>query len=84
LRAELGEADAARLQDELGDMLFVLANLARKLGLNGEACLAAANDKFIRRFRSIETALAAKGSAPGQASLAEMEDLWVQAKRAGL
>jgi len=84
LRAELKQADATRLQDELGDMLFVLANLARKLGLSGEACLAAANDKFIRRFKAIETALAARGSAPAASNLAEMEDLWADAKRAGL
>ncbi len=84
LRAELAVADPARLQDELGDMLFVLANLARKLGLNGEACLSAANDKFMRRFGAIETALAEAGRTPAGASLDEMEALWTQAKRAGL
>jgi ATP diphosphatase len=84
LRAELPAGDTARLQDELGDMFFVLANLARKLGLSGEACLAAANDKFSRRFRSVESALAAKGIAPAASNLAEMEDLWADAKRAGL
>jgi ATP diphosphatase len=84
LRAELEQGDTVRLQDELGDMFFVLANLARKLGLNGEACLAAANDKFSRRFRAIESALAAKGSAPAASNLAEMEELWGQAKKAGL
>jgi ATP diphosphatase len=84
LRAELAEADQARLQDEMGDMLFVLANLARKLGLNGEACLNAANEKFIRRFGAIETALAAEGKTPAASNLDEMEALWTQAKRAGL
>lgn len=84
LRAELPLADKARLQDELGDMFFVLANLARKLGLDGEACLAAANDKFMRRFGAVEAALAAKGSTPAASDLAEMEALWVQAKKAGL
>ncbi len=84
LRAELPNADKARLQDEMGDMFFVLANLARKLGLDGEACLAAANDKFIRRFGAVEAALAAKGSSPAASDLAEMEALWIDAKKAGL
>ncbi len=84
LRAELPEADAARLQDELGDMLFVLANLARKLGQNAEACLDAANAKFTRRFNAVEAALAADGRVPAQSDLAEMDRLWNDAKRAGL
>jgi len=80
LRAELPGADPARLADELGDMLFVLANLARKLGLNAEACLAGANDKFTRRFGFIETELAASGKTPADSNLAEMEALWAKAK----
>jgi ATP diphosphatase len=84
LRAELLLADPARLRDELGDMLFVLANLARKLGQNAEACLAAANAKFTRRFRSIEAALAAAGKTPADSNLTEMDELWNNAKRAGL
>src|ERR1700761_4242141 len=54
LRAELTEADPARLTDEVGDLLFVLANLARKLNLDPEACLRHANDKFSRRFKAME------------------------------
>jgi ATP diphosphatase len=84
LRAELPGADAARLQDELGDMLFVLANLARKLGLEAETCLAGANAKFIRRFSHIEAALAAAGKMPRDSSLEEMDQLWNAAKRSGL
>ncbi|WP_207536855.1 nucleoside triphosphate pyrophosphohydrolase [Sabulicella rubraurantiaca] len=80
LRAELGAADRARLQDEVGDLLFVLANLARKLELDPERCLADANAKFERRFTSIETALSAKGRSPAEATLNEMEDLWRAAK----
>ena len=87
LRAELPKADGAggdpaRLQDEVGDLLFVLANLARKLDLDPEQCLRAANAKFTRRFGSIEAALAAQGRTPGEASLDEMEALWVAAKLA--
>jgi nucleoside triphosphate diphosphatase len=84
LRAELPKADPARLQDELGDLLFVLANLARKLGQDAEACLAGANEKFIRRFNHIEDALAAEGKTPNDSNLAEMDGLWDQAKASGL
>jgi len=81
LRAELPEADTARIQDELGDMFFVLANLARKLGQSAEASLAGANAKFTRRFNAVEAALAAEGRTPCDADLAEMEELWNQVKQ---
>lgn len=84
LRAELAAAEPARLQDELGDMLFVLANLARKLKLDSEACLTAANEKFIRRFHFIEQELHAMGKTPADSNLAEMDHLWAQAKVSGL
>ncbi len=84
LRAELPEMDQARVRDELGDMLFVLANLARKLGQDAETCLHGANRKFIRRFGAIEAALAARGKTPAQSSLDEMDALWNAAKREGL
>jgi len=80
LRAELPDADPARIQDELGDMLFVLANLARKLGQSAEACLAVANAKFTRRFNAVEAALAAAGKTPADSTLAEMDQLWNEAK----
>ena len=82
LRAELAGADPERLADEVGDMLFVLANLARKLDLDPEACLRRANAKFARRFGVVEDRLAAQGKAPAEASLAEMENLWQTAKLA--
>ena len=86
LRAELpqGEqgADRARLADELGDLLFVLANLARKLDLDPEACLAGANAKFERRFGAVERSLAAEGKAPQDVDLATMEAAWAAAKAA--
>ena len=81
LRAELPGGDAARLQDEVGDMLFVVANLARKLGLDPEACLQHANAKFTSRFNAVEDGLAAQGKAPADTDLATMEDLWTQAKQ---
>ncbi|GIX11176.1 nucleoside triphosphate pyrophosphohydrolase [Elioraea sp.] len=75
-------ASSDRLADELGDMLFVLANLARKLDLDPETCLRQANAKFERRFRAIEQALAREGKSPADATLAEMEVLWTGAKQA--
>ena len=82
LRAELPGADKARQADEVGDLLFVLANLARKLDLDPEACLAGANAKFERRFAAVEQRLAAEGKAPQDVGLAEMEAAWVAAKAA--
>ena len=76
LRAELGAADPVRLADEVGDMLFVLANLARKLGLNPEQCLQQANAKFTRRFEGVEALLATKGQSPGDGGLPAMEAAW--------
>jgi len=80
LRAELPDADRARLADEVGDLLFVLANLARKLDLDPESCLAAANAKFERRFAAVERSLAAEGLAPGDVDLPRMEAAWTAAK----
>jgi ATP diphosphatase len=80
LHAELPDGAPGRIEDELGDLFFVLVNLARKLGHQAEACLAAANAKFERRFRAVEAALAGQGRTPAQATLEEMEALWTAAK----
>jgi ATP diphosphatase len=82
LRAELPHADPARLQDEVGDLLFVLANLARKLELDPEACLRHANLKFARRFAGVEARLAARGNTAGETTLDEMEAEWQAVKAA--
>jgi len=81
--AEARAADKGReaLADEVGDLLFAAVNLARHLDVDPEAALRGTNAKFERRFRSIETALAAKGSSPAEATLAEMDALWNEAKR---
>ena len=85
LRAELRSgdqpADPAALRDEVGDLLFVLANLARKLDLDPEDCLRGANRKFERRFGYIEETLRIAGKIPADSSLDEMESLWSDAKR---
>lgn len=80
LRAELAGADPDRLEDELGDMFFVLANLARKLALDPERCLARANAKFTRRFEAVEALLATRGTTPSDAGLAAMEAAWLEVK----
>jgi len=74
----------AEREEELGDLLFVVANLARHLKVDPEAALRAANAKFTRRFRHIEAVLAARGSSPAQATLEEMEALWQDAKAKGI
>ncbi|CAA7617486.1 nucleoside triphosphate pyrophosphohydrolase [Candidatus Terasakiella magnetica] len=74
------EAPHDRLEDEMGDILFVCVNLARKLDIDPERALRRANGKFERRFRHIETELAAEGRAPQTATLDEMEALWQAAK----
>lgn len=68
------------LQAELGDLLFAVVNLARKLGIDPEVALEGTNVKFQDRFASIENGLAAQGSSLDEASLDEMEALWLRAK----
>jgi len=81
LKAELAGADPARLTDEVGDLLFVLANLARKLKLDPEACLRHANDKFARRFNAMEQMLAREGRDLQGETLGAMEAAWQAVKR---
>lgn len=82
LRIELkrGQRDAAAVQDEMGDLLFALVNLARRLEVDPETALRGTNAKFDRRFRQVEGWLAEQGRGPAEATLAEMEELWVRAK----
>lgn len=74
--------DPDKRAEEIGDLLFVMANLARHLKVDPEAALRAANAKFTRRFHFIEAALKAEGRDPAAASLEEMEALWQKAKKA--
>ena len=82
LRAELSGADPERLADEVGDLLFVLANLARKLDLDPEDCLRRANGKFARRFGQMEQSFEDRGRSVQDASLDEMESAWRAVKAA--
>ncbi len=78
--AELVEArdllDADKMEEEFGDLLFVMANLARHLGVEPEAALRRTNAKFIRRFEGVEARLKALGKTPQQSDLEEMDALW--------
>lgn len=78
----IGSADQTHIEEEYGDLMFVMANLARHLKVDPEASLRGANTKFNRRFRAIEDALKAQGRTPDDASLEEMDALWNQAKAA--
>tara|TARA_R110000850_G_scaffold103473_4_gene213590 strand:+ start:8009 stop:8986 length:978 start_codon:yes stop_codon:yes gene_type:complete len=80
LRAEIAAGDLDKARAEMGDLLFVVANLARKLGVEPEDALRATNAKFIRRFGFIEAELARDGRSPEQSDLAEMDGLWTAAK----
>ena len=75
------EQDLRRVEEELGDTLFALTNLARKLGVEPEAALRMANDKFQRRFETVERTAQAAGRQLRQLSLAELEAYWQRAKR---
>ncbi|WP_286831433.1 MULTISPECIES: nucleoside triphosphate pyrophosphohydrolase [Kordiimonas] len=72
--------DKDRLKEEFGDLLFVMANLARHMDIDPEEALRGGNAKFERRFHRIEALLAEKGKEPAQSSLEEMDRLWDQAK----
>jgi MazG family protein len=87
LREELDELDQARqsgsqedLQDEIGDLLFVIVNIARFLKVDPEQALRGTNSKFRRRFEHVEQGLEAQGKSPREATIEEMERLWQEAK----
>jgi MazG family protein len=78
LREALTEAppNSARAEEEMGDLLFAITNLSRKLGIEPEAALRKANDKFTRRFEAMEQAISASGRNMGEMSLEELEQEW--------
>jgi MazG family protein len=78
--ADSGTAPTAKVVEEFGDLLFVMANIARHLKIDPEAALRDANVKFMRRFGTIEAALRAEGRSPQDATLEEMDQLWDEAK----
>jgi len=82
LEAEIAAGDLEKARQEMGDVLFVVANLARTLEVDPEDSLRFTNAKFQRRFRYIERKLAERGKTPDQSDLAEMDTLWDEAKAA--
>ncbi len=80
VEAQAAGASQAEIAGEVGDLLFVVANLARHLKVDPEAALRTTNSKVTRRFRWIEAELTRQGRTPKEATLAEMEALWQRAK----
>ena len=84
--SELSEAsaggDAGAMEEELGDLLFSVVNLARHLGVDAEVALTAANRKFERRFRTMEAGIEGRGADLGEMTLDQMENEWQAAKKA--
>ena len=87
MREELSELDealasgqASKIENEFGDLLFVVANVARHLKIDAEKCLRGTNAKFVRRFGRVEELLLERGLSPSQSNLDEMDALWDQAK----
>ncbi len=83
LREGVAAGDKDRLEDEVGDLLFVAVNVARFLGLDPDLALRRTNRKFVARFREIEQELARQGKRLQDASLAEMDALWERSKQKG-
>ena len=82
IEAAISAGERREAATETGDLLFAVVNLARHLDSDPEAVLRATNQKFERRFASIERALKARGKTPGESTLAEMDALWDEAKAA--
>ncbi len=80
LEREVGAADPVALADELGDLLFAVVNLARKLAIDPRAALERANEKFTRRFAALERVAAERGVELGRAGVAELDRLWESVK----
>jgi ATP diphosphatase len=78
--ADERDGDPGRIEDEFADLMFVMVNLGRHLGVDPETAMRRVNAKFERRFRAVEAALAARGSSPAESSLAEMDALWNMVK----
>jgi ATP diphosphatase len=81
LRRALDSEGAARSEEEMGDLLFAIANLARKLGIDPESALRKANEKFTHRFEALEDSLHAQGRSVHDATLEEMEREWQEIKK---
>lgn len=81
LKAALATESPARAEEEMGDLLFAIANLSRKLGIEPESALRKANQKFTERFQRLEAAFEAAGRSVREASLEELEEVWRNVKK---
>ena len=81
VKEAIEQKDAAEIHAELGDLLFAVVNLARKVGVDAENALVDATTKFTHRFEHVEDALAGRGKTPQQSTLEEMDALWNEAKK---
>ena len=79
-REAIKSAEAERIADEIGDLLFAVANLARKCNLDAESVLQSATDKFVARFNEMEDRLRQRGGKLGQANLEELDSVWNEIK----
>jgi tetrapyrrole methylase family protein / MazG family protein len=82
LREAVASGEAAKIEDEIGDLLFTIANIARKVNVNAEEALQSTNRKFMRRFESMESQVRERGQDLDQLTLEEMDSLWDEAKAA--
>jgi MazG family protein len=82
LREAIASGDKTNIEDEIGDLLFTIANIARKVNVNAEEALQSTNRKFMRRFESMESQVRDGGRNIDQLELEEMDALWDQAKAA--
>jgi tetrapyrrole methylase family protein/MazG family protein/ATP diphosphatase len=80
--AEIEAGDLEKARNEIGDVLFVVANIARTLDVDPEDAVRYTNAKFMRRFKYVEAKLAERGKRPDQSDLAEMDALWEEVKAA--
>src|SRR5438874_4675712 len=81
LKNAISDADSKSIEDEIGDLLFAVVNLARKSGLDAESTLQAATDKFVARFNRLEDELQSHGKRLGDVNLTELDEIWNQIKK---
>jgi nucleoside triphosphate diphosphatase len=82
LREAVASGETSKMEDEIGDLLFTIANIARKVNVNAEEALQSTNRKFMRRFESMESQVRERGKNLDQLELEEMDTLWDEAKAA--
>jgi len=81
LKRAIGDEDRPAIEDEIGDLLFAVVNLARKCKLDAESALQSATDKFVARFNQLEDELRARGQRLGDVDLAELDEIWNKIKK---